>query len=176
MHKQNCCEQWAACSEVQAIMRQMSSYWEPTAGRGDTSLLLLVRLTLSHSLASLSFASHALLLFLPLLQTCEHAHMKIHTPPPPPLVLIIPLQIHRSISSLIIVPPAPPHPPPVYLPLHPQLLSIQVGERSCPLSPCQPRWPGSSGSHNPSCPITALRGGRAQLDDSVLPEERRKEI
>ncbi|XP_074548587.1 uncharacterized protein LOC141806806 [Halichoeres trimaculatus] len=47
------------------------------------------------------------------------------------------------------------------------------GRRSCPLSPCQPRWPGSPGSHIPLQPIRAARRGRAQLDDSVLPEERR---
>lgn len=42
------------------------------------------------------------------------------------------------------------------------------------MSPCQPRWPGSPGSHIPSCPIGVLHGGRAQLDDSALPVERRK--
>ena len=98
-----------------------------------------------------------------------HTHTHTHTHTPPPLVLIIPLQIRRSISSCIIVSPLPPSS------ASPQLLSIQVGERSCPLSPCQPRWPRSPGSHIPSRPIGPPHRGRAQLDDSVLPEERRRE-
>lgn len=154
----------------------MSGHWEPTAGRGDTSLLLLVGFTLSLSCSSQSFASHGLSLFLPLLQTCEHCARKntdthTHTlsqptPPPSPLVLIIPLQIRRSISSRIIVSPLLTPPPP-------QLLYIQSRERSCPLSPCQPRWPGSSGSHNPSRPIRTPCRCKAQLDDSIPQEERR---
>lgn len=102
------------------------------------------------------------------------AHVKTHTdthtlsqptPPPSPLVLIIPLQIRRSISSRIIVSPLLTPPP--------QLLYIQSRERSCPLSPCQPRWPGSSGSHNPSRPIRTPCRCKAQLDDSIPQEERR---
>lgn len=159
-------------------MRQMSGYWEPTAGGGwavgwgGTSLLLLVGFALSPLTPFPLMASRSFFL----LQTCERAHVKTHTypytytpltPPPPPLVLIIPLQIRRSISSCIIVSPPTRHP---HLP---SSSPFKSGERSCPLSPCQPRWPGSPGSHIPSWPIRALSGDEAQLDDSVLPEERR---
>lgn len=47
------------------------------------------------------------------------------------------------------------------------------GERSCPLSPCQPPWPGSPGSHILSRPIAARHRDKAQLDDSIPPEEER---
>lgn len=115
MHKQKGSAQWAACSEVEAIMRQMSGYWSPeqTGAVGG-----LCRLSPSPSPSLFSFASHGLSLILTLLQTCEcedvKTHLHTHTPPPPPLLLIIPLQIHRSISSTIIVcvcvcvPPAAP--------------------------------------------------------------------
>lgn len=117
VHKQNGCGQRAACSEVQAIMRQMSGYWEPTAGGGGGGGHIPAFVGGVHplSLSPHSFASCGLSFFLSLLQTCEHAHVKTHThthspltPPPPPLVLIIPLQIRRSISSCIIVPPSLP--------------------------------------------------------------------
>lgn len=177
VHKQNGRRQWAACSEVQAIMRQMSGYWEPTAGGGGTSLLLLVGFTLSLSLFSLLCLSwpFALSSSLANMRTCTCENTRTCPLPPHisllPLVLIIPLQIRGSISSCIIVPPHPP------TSASPYLLSaspFMSGERSCPLSPCQPRWPGSPGSHIPSWPIGALRRGRAQLDDIVLPEEKRR--
>lgn len=56
----------------------MSGHWEPTAGgEGGGHIPAFVGGVLS--LSSHSFASHGLSLFLPLLQTCERAHVKTHT-------------------------------------------------------------------------------------------------
>lgn len=102
-------------------MRQMSGYWSPeqTGAVGG-----LCPLSPSPSPSLFSFASHGLSLILTLLQTCEcedvKTHLHTHTPPPPPLLLIIPLQIHRSISSSIMVSPPARRPSPQ--------LAIQVGE------------------------------------------------
>lgn len=150
-------------------MRQMSDYREPPSGGkgqgGHTSLLLLVGIPPSSTS--------------PLLQTCEHAcvkntHTLSSTYPPHhlhhPLVLIIPLQIRRSISSCIIVlsPPLPtPFPSTFHLHHLPMSSPFRPGERSCPLSLCQPRRSGSSGSHITSEPIGTPRRGRVQLGDGI---------
>ena len=96
VHKQNGGSQWAACSEVQAIMRQMSGYWENHSRRGsrrgveDTSLLLLPGFTLSLSLLSLLCLSWPLALSSSLanMWTCTrentahtHTHTHTHTHP-----------------------------------------------------------------------------------------------